>query len=227
MSPRAGLLLVQEIVPIIQAVVPRSVKPAASEDAEELVADAVASAAAAVDSLERRGKKLIPGSIAYYAVQRAKAGRRSVYSGEADALCASAEIRGRVSRLSLDQEVVGTPEDDSGCLHDLLAATGEDTALVAARELDWDVLVKTLSTRERAVLRATAEGRPLKAVARKFKVSSPRITQIAREIGKRIRQEWGPNTIALATMEPNWKRGTLRAGQERAACRFERARAAA
>lgn len=45
MSPAAGMMLTNEIVPILNATVPRVVKAIGSEDPEELVQDAVASAA--------------------------------------------------------------------------------------------------------------------------------------------------------------------------------------
>ena len=42
MSPRAGQMLVDEIMPILQGVVPSSVRVVGCEDSEELVQDALA-----------------------------------------------------------------------------------------------------------------------------------------------------------------------------------------
>ncbi len=54
-----------------------AVKPVGSEDPEELVADAVAIAANTLDSCESRGKPVLPSSLAYFALQTMKSGRRS------------------------------------------------------------------------------------------------------------------------------------------------------
>ena len=53
MSSSAGLLLVQEIVPRIEAVIPRSVKQVGSEDVQEVTQDAIAMAARMLHSAER------------------------------------------------------------------------------------------------------------------------------------------------------------------------------
>ena len=77
MSPAAGLVLVQEIAPRIQAAVPRTVKPVGAEDFGEVVADTIAMAAKMVESCEAQGKPIYASSIAYFSIQAAKEGRRS------------------------------------------------------------------------------------------------------------------------------------------------------
>ena len=85
MSPRAGEMLLDEIMPIIQGVVPTSVRQVGCEDAEELVQDALAIAAQMLQALEDAGKQvIIAKSIAYYSIQRIKSGRRSYSSGRTD-----------------------------------------------------------------------------------------------------------------------------------------------
>jgi hypothetical protein len=59
MSPQAGEVLVGAVMPIIQATVPRVVKPVGSETFDELVQDGLAIAAAMLDSAERRGQPLL------------------------------------------------------------------------------------------------------------------------------------------------------------------------
>lgn len=58
MSPTAGQMLVNEIAPILMGTIPRAARPVRGEDVSELQQDALAQAAAIVDSAERRGKKV-------------------------------------------------------------------------------------------------------------------------------------------------------------------------
>ena len=76
MSPSAALMLEKQIYPIIRNTIPRTARPMGSEDAEELVQDATASAAEMVEIMEKSGRKPLPNSIAYYSIQRTKSGRR-------------------------------------------------------------------------------------------------------------------------------------------------------
>ena len=133
MSPAAGMLLVDQIVPIIEGTVPRSVMPVGSEDAGELVQDTVAMAAGLVESCENRGKPIYPSSVAYYAIQHAKHGRRSYGATRTDALCPAAQLDEHVSLSSLDEPIPVEDEHDL-TLHDLLAGPAEDPAQKAARE---------------------------------------------------------------------------------------------
>lgn len=91
MSPYAGSLLLQ-IMPLIKTTVMRTIKPVGCEDHEEIVQDATAMTADMLDSCERKGKALMPKSVAFYAVQAAKSGRRSTYGGRMDAFSAAAQI---------------------------------------------------------------------------------------------------------------------------------------
>ena len=77
MSPQAGWILQEEIVPRLRASIPRNVNCIASEDAEELVQDATVMAAQLLDRTERRGKTVTAGNIAYYTILHMKSGRRS------------------------------------------------------------------------------------------------------------------------------------------------------
>ena len=56
MSPYAGAMLVEKIMPIILAMVPQSVRPVGPDDTEELVQDTVAAAARMLHSAEENGK---------------------------------------------------------------------------------------------------------------------------------------------------------------------------
>ena len=102
MSPYAGSLLLQ-IMPLIKATILRTIKTVGCEDHEEVVQDATAMAADMLDSSERKNKALIPKSVAYYAVQAAKNGRRSTYGGRSDAFSYAAHKDGRAVLVSMDE----------------------------------------------------------------------------------------------------------------------------
>jgi hypothetical protein len=105
MSPQAGWLLVNEIVPRLKSSISTSVRPVGCEDLEELVQDGTAIAATMLHSAETHGKQVSPGNIAYYAVQHLKSGRRSTGCHKADPLHAAAQLSGRSRMHSLEEPV--------------------------------------------------------------------------------------------------------------------------
>jgi len=111
MSPRAGDVLVREVLPIIAGVVPQSVRVVGSEDHEELIQDAIVIAAMMLDALERAGKQPIARSVAYYSIQRIKSGRRSYSSGRTDVYAPGTQLDGLAVVHSLD-EVTNSAADD-------------------------------------------------------------------------------------------------------------------
>ena len=225
MSPYAGMLLVNEILPRLRAAIPRAVRPVGAEDHAELIQDAAAIASAALHSAEARGIALMPASIAFYAIQTLRAGRRSGYAGRTDALCPAAQLDGMVTVASLDAPLEGADEDgDDPSLHDLLADRGEDAAMAAGRRIDWDAAMLRLNDRQRAVLLATAEGRGPGEIATQFHVSAPRVCQIRETLGTYITDAWGCNGLNDVSTQPTWMAG-MRAAQERRVGRHERAAA--
>ena len=221
MSPYAGQLLVETVMPMIRAAVPRCVKPAAGEDVAELIQDGLAIAARLLDAAEAGGQALRPRSVVHYTIQRLKSGRRSGYAGDADALSAAAEVRGKVRRSSFEEPVT-SEGDEAFTLHDLLADAGEDPGRAAGRNVDWDALDGTLGDRERDLVMAASTGLSRKAVAHKHRVSGARITQISRDLAKRIRHDWGTDILATITAEPGFMAG-IHAARERSECRAMRA----
>ena len=128
----------------------------------------------------------------------------------------------RVVLSSLDETIGQNVEEDSDItLHDLLASAGESADVTAARRLDWPVAAERLNERERYVVRETALDTPCVEMARRLKVSTPRVTQIKREVAGKIRQAWGEDALQAAVREPVWH-SQLRAHSERRACRAER-----
>ena len=78
MSPEAGEMLMGQIAPRLRSAIPKCVHPVGAEDAEELVQDAIATAAQMLHNVEALGKTVTPGNIAYFTILHMKSGRRSV-----------------------------------------------------------------------------------------------------------------------------------------------------
>jgi hypothetical protein len=64
MSPKAGFILVQDIVPRIHCGVMKSVKTVGGEDVEELIQDATGHAALLVHRAEESGEQVSFGNVA-------------------------------------------------------------------------------------------------------------------------------------------------------------------
>lgn len=217
-------MLVQQIVPIIRGAIKNgAVKAVGAEDPEELAAEGVAMAARWLDAAEQKGKVVSPSSLAYYAIQALKSGRRSGYAGRTDAMSAAVQLDRRASLSSMD-ETIGTDEDDNThevTLHEILAGAGETADVVAARNLDWPVVAERLDPREAYVVRETAAETPGRKIARRLRVSTPRVVQIKRSIAGKIREAWGENVLRDAAREPAWHRH-MRTMTELRTCRAQR-----
>jgi hypothetical protein len=72
MSPQAGWLLQEQVVPRLRAVIPHAVHCVGCEDPEELIQDATAMAGGIFHKAEAAGKKVAASSVAYYSVQHCK-----------------------------------------------------------------------------------------------------------------------------------------------------------
>ena len=209
MSPRVGEILLDEIRPILQGTVPTSVRAIGCEDAEELIQDALAIAAQMLEALEQAGKQVIAKSVAYYAIQRLKCGRRSYGDRRADVYGAGCQLDGRCVVVSFEQSVA-MEDGDELTLGESLASRCDDPSMMAGREIDWNELEDVLDNRKRGVIAALNEGHGTDTIAKALKVSSPRVTQIKREIGEVITEQWGSNSLEQLSDEPLWK-SSLRA----------------
>lgn len=156
MSPQAGFLLQDQIVPRLISAIPNAVSFIGSEDAHELIADGTLIAAQMIQGAERSGKKVVKtpgagrqgarkvrtisaGNIAYYTIQKLKCGRRSTGSSTVDVYGSGTQINGTTRLSSLDESAPVTSVDDLGeplLLHDVLSRDEEDPATKAARRLD-------------------------------------------------------------------------------------------
>ena len=135
MSPQAGLILIEEIIPRLRSTVPRCVTPVGSEDAEELLQDAVAVAAQMLHNIERSGRDVIPAVIACCALLYLQSGWRSNNCSQTDAMAALAQREGYCLVLSLEERVIDPETEMPLSLGELLANGGNDCLVTVTR--DW------------------------------------------------------------------------------------------
>ena len=220
MTTVAGMILVNQIMPIIAGAVGRgAVTPVGHEDREELVAEGGALAAAALESLEQRGKAAPPNSIAFYVLKALKGGRRSYGTGCTDAMGAATALCGRARVASMDEPLAtgdGTDGNET-TLHEALADDREGPDQTAAREMDWDAVTATLTERQSRTLSDAVWGVRPSVTAQALRVSRPRVTQLRREVGEKVAQTWHTDTpLAMATEQPAWRRHLVAAHERRA-----------
>ena len=227
MSPTAAQMLLSQVVPILTSVISRGgIRPAPGEDAEELIADATAQAAAALDSAERRGKQVPAQSLAYYALQSMKVGRRSTSGSRCDVLGPACRLDGNVSVVSFDDGSGDESSDgeDNLALGEMLADKREDPGSAASRNLDWKDFLNVSDDRTAEILLDVAAGYPGLEMASRLNVTPPRVTQIKSRIGERLAEFWlnSPEDImADSARDPVWKQH-VRAFSETRNCRRER-----
>jgi hypothetical protein len=135
MSPQAGWILQEEIVPRLRASIPRNVSQVGAEDPEELIQDATAIAAKMLHSAEAAGKKVTSGNIAFYAVQHIRSGRRSTGSSRVDAMASGTQLAGHTRLHSLNEV---------GLVHSS-AATDLISLIVGRLNSDGDLETKGIS----------------------------------------------------------------------------------
>ena len=224
MSPEAGWLLVDQIVPRLRAVIPRSVLTVGCEDHEELIQDATCMAAKIMHNGERKGKRIPHSSAAYYAIQHCKSGRRAVGHSAVDVHGSATQLQGH-SRLESMEEVVASNEEQGGEifeLHDVLGSDHEDVAQAVARKMDWEDFMAGLSERDQAVIECLIEGKSTSSMSRKLKVSDWSIKNSKKSLAVKIAEFMGADILLEVRKSPQWKQD-LEATREKLACKHDRA----
>jgi hypothetical protein len=135
MSPQAGLILTEEIIPRLRSTVPRCVQPIGSEDAEELLQDSIAVAAQMLHNVERSGRDVMPAVIACCALLYLQSGWRSNNCSQTDAMAAFTQREGHCCVLSLEESIIDPETEQTVSLGELLADTGNDRLATVTR--DW------------------------------------------------------------------------------------------
>jgi len=222
MSPQAGWILHDQIVPRLRASIPRNVNFIGSEDAEELIQDATVMAAKLLDRTEQQGKTVTAGNIAYYTILHMKSGRRSCGSSNSDALGTGTQLNGRSSINSLEETVA---EDESGNeifqVHDVLSIDHEDPAVKAARRLDWDEFLCSLTDREQLLVECMMDGQNHTQAAKSIGISTWTVRQCKMGLALKVLEFMGPDILATIAKLPGWK-NNLHAQRELLACKHDR-----
>ena len=223
MSPRAGWLLVNEIVPRLRSTVPLVAHCVGAEDPEELIGDATLHAARILHSAEQRGKTVSASSVAFYAIEHTRSGRRSCGNSASDVHGAATQLKGR-SRLESMEQVVASNEECGGEiweLHDVLSRDEEDPGTKAARKMDWSEFASALTERERAVINCIVEGRSLRDAAKSFRVCDSTMQGDKRNLAVKIQTFFGSDILIEVRRPPRWK-DDLMTSREKLNCRRER-----
>src|ERR1039457_3436748 len=168
MSPQAGFVLQDQVVPRLRSAIPNVVHCVGSEDAQELIQDSIAMAAKLMHNVEAAGKTVTPGNIAYYTIMHIKSGRRSTGSSVVDVMGSGTQLKGN-TRLNSLEEVVASNEENGGEifeLHDVLSRDEEDPGTKACRRIDWQSFMASFSARNQAIIQFMAEGKNGPKIAR-------------------------------------------------------------
>jgi hypothetical protein len=223
MSPSAGKILVEEIIPRIRvSVLAGSAIIVGADDHDELIQDATATAAKLLHSVEARGKTVTPGNVAYFAVRLTGQGRRSTGQSKTDVMHPGTQINSRTTLVSLDAPLTSEGDgEEIMCLHETLACGAEDPSTAAARRLDWAPVVASLDPNGREVLTCLVIGEDLTCLVPRLGRSRSALQKDKERLAGLVREHFGPDILVLVQQQPKW-RDNIDASRERMACRYER-----
>ena len=224
MSPKAGFVLMEEIAPRLRSAIPQYVHKVGAEDDEELLQDGVAMAAHMLDGLERRGKQVTPGNVAYYTILHLKSGRRSYSTGHTDVMGSATQIGHNSMVLSIEEEVgfddeIGTPIR----LEEMLTDGHDDPSMEAARNMDWEKFLDEHDPRYLCIVHDLGSGGSMLDTARACRMPYHEIRELRDRLVVELQEWMGPDAIADAAAVPGW-RGNILVDREKTACRADRRR---
>lgn len=174
-----------------------------SEDHEELVQDATASAAEMIESMEKSGRTPLPNSIAYYSIQRTKSGRRSYGDIRSDVMSPGYQMDHEGSLCSMQDP---TCDENDLTVGDTIACKSEDMATKVLRQIDWSEFLDTLDARKRRIVEELMFGYGTGDIARLLAVTAPRIVQLKKDIARKIKEFMGDSILVDAVSESAWER---------------------
>jgi hypothetical protein len=235
MSPQAGFILQDQVVPRLRSAIPNVVHCVGAEDAEELIQDGTAMAAKMIHNVEQAGKEVVrsangrrkqvqitAGNVTYYTIEKLRCGRRSTGSSVVDVHASRTQINGS-TRLTSLEDVAAIDEETGGevYFHDVLSNDQEDPGTKAARKMDWDSFMAGLSERDQAVIGFLVEGRNCSSIARELRVCPSTIQHRKHRLAVMIVEFMGADILVTIQRRPNW-RDDLSATKEKMACKHDR-----
>jgi len=224
MSPETGWLLLDQVAPRLGASIPRNVKCVGAEDHQELVQDAICMSAKMLDRLEQQGKlgrTVGPSSVAYYTVEHMRSGRRSGGSSSVDAMGICTQYHGQSELHSLQEVVAETECGDVLELHDTMTTASDDPSTIAARHLDWQLVLAGLSELELRFVQGLADGLSLRQIGWHYKVKISRLRELQQRLAGKVVEIMGLDVLATVALRPQWKVNLLTMN-EQLACKGDR-----
>jgi FixJ family two-component response regulator len=106
-------------------------------------------------------------------------------------------------------------------LGDVLSTDADDPGTKAARKMDWDSLLATLSARDQAIIQFMIEGTQGPTIARKLGVCSSTIHHRKKSLAAKILEFMGPQILQEIQCWPRWK-DDLITSRERLNCKHDR-----
>ena len=223
MSPQAGVVLMQDIAPRLKAVMPH-IKTVGAEDCEELLQDALLMAARMLDNLEKKGKRVTPGNVAYYTILHIKSGRRNGRAGRTDVMASATQLDHKSCVLSFEEPAGIDPETgDEIPLGEMLAGNWDDPSLSASRNVDWEEFLNTHDHRYGEIIYRIGVGKRASESAKDSRRQNSRVRKLKEKLADEQREYLGPDAIADSARIPAW-RGNIMVDHEKAACRADRRR---
>ena|ERR1035438_5241048 len=241
MSPQAGYLLIDQVLPRLRSSIPTAVPFISPETADDLLQDGLTIASMMIDGAERNGKRVVKspskvngkyrkqpkevtcGNICYYTIEKLRCGRRSTGSSCSDVHASMTQLHGRSKLTSLD-DVAGCDDqdgEDTLTLHDVLSSNDVCPASRALRRVDWTAFLAGLSKRDVAIIDCLAEGKPLASLARRRHLNSSTLRYHRERLALKIQEYMGPDIIIEIQRRPQWK-DSLDATRARQAVRYDR-----
>ena len=223
MSPQAGWILQEEISPRIAASVPRSILCVGAEDHQELVQDGICMAAKMIDRVEQQGKlgRVGPSNIAYYCLQHLKSGRRAAGSSSVCVYGSMTQLNGCAQIHSFNEVVSQSETEEIHELQDVISTDHEDPGTIAARNLDWQTFLATLTEAEHILVDCLVNGLGVKEAAVRARVCYWTMNNYRKKLAVKLLEFMGADILREIAQIPHWRIG-LDCERELMACRADR-----
>jgi len=208
MTSQAATVIMNDAIKIINGSIHRVATPTRGESYSELAQDCAVSAIEMLTSADKAGKTVSPNTLAFYALQRSKSGRRAYPFGSSrsDILSPGFQLDHPGVLFSMDDKIDSPDSDDAPKISEILPAKQDDPSSVVGRALDWEEFLNTQNDRNRTVIREIARGVRPSEIARALSVSKARISQLLRQIGDEIKKHMGTDILSDVTAESVWER---------------------
>ena len=108
-------------------------------------------------------------------------------------------------------------------LGELLTTEDDDPAMTAGRNIDWTEFMDSHDYRFEAILDATATGRTMEPVARRYGCSLSTISTLKRRLSAELRESFGEDILLEVARRPEWQ-SSIKVEREKVACRADRRR---